>query len=158
MADSLGKKFEQKFALDWRKSFPNTFLYRLKDQMTGYKVTSQNPCDFLAFHHKKLWLLECKETKENTFNFAKLTQLENLKSYLGLEDVYSYVIIWFSTHDKVIAVPIMTVVKMKEDNLKSINVKMLQDKSYNIIEIPSVKKRVFLDSDYSGLLNLKEGE
>ncbi len=47
---------------------------------------------------------------------------------------------------------------MKADDKKSVNVKMLDDKSYNIIEIPSVKKRVFLDSDYSCLLNLKEGE
>ena len=29
---------------------------------------------------------------------------------------------------------------------------------YNIIEIPSVKKRVFMDSDYSVLLSLKDGE
>ena len=69
MATNLGKKFEEKFSFDWKKCFPNTFLYRLKDQMTGYKITSQNPCDFLAFNNKKLWMLECKETKENTFNF-----------------------------------------------------------------------------------------
>ena len=35
---------------------------------------------------------------------------------------------------------------------------MLDDQSYNIIEIPSVKKRVFLDSDYTVLANLKDGE
>ena len=29
---------------------------------------------------------------------------------------------------------------------------------YNIKEIPSIKKRVFMDSDYSILLNLKDGE
>jgi len=55
-------------------------------------------------------------------------------------------------------VPISTITKLKEDGKKSVNVKMLDDNSYNIIEIPSVKKRVFLDSDYSCLMNLKEGD
>lgn len=152
MAESLGKKFESKFAQDWKKAFPNTFLYRLHDQMTGYKITSQNPCDFLAFHHKQLWMLECKETKENTFNFAKLTQYENLLSYADFEDINTYVIIWFSQHDKVIAVTAKEVEHMKRDNLKSINIKTTDKTLYNIIDIPSVKRRVFLDSDYTVLL------
>ena len=46
-----GKKFEQKFKSDWKKCFPETFLFRLKDQTTGYKTTSQNPCDFLAMNN-----------------------------------------------------------------------------------------------------------
>lgn len=47
---------------------------------------------------------------------------------------------------------------MKEDNRKSVNVKYLDSNEYNIIEIPSVKKRVFMDSDYRCLADLKEGE
>lgn len=50
---------------------------------------------------------------------------------------------------------------MKKDGEKSINYKKLVDKGYkkdyNIIMIPSEKKRVFMDSDYSVLLNLPEG-
>ena len=61
-------------------------------------------------------------------------------------------------HDKVVYLPVSSVTKMMEDGKKSFNIKMLEDKSYNIIEIPSVKKRVFLDSDCSILVNLKEGE
>ena len=66
--------------------------------------------------------------------------------------------LWFIDHDKVCYVPISTITQLKKDDKKSVNVKMLQDKSYNIIEIPSVKKRVFLDSDYSILADLKDGE
>ena len=47
---------------------------------------------------------------------------------------------------------------MKNDGLKSINIKTTDKKLYNIIEIPSVKKRVFMDSDYRCLADLKEGE
>lgn len=46
-----GKKFEQRFKLDWQRSFPGTFFFRLKDNMNGYKETAQNPCDFLAMHN-----------------------------------------------------------------------------------------------------------
>jgi hypothetical protein len=35
---------------------------------------------------------------------------------------------------------------------------MLSDDTYRIIKIPTVKKRVFLDGDYSVLMNLNEGE
>ena len=55
-------------------------------------------------------------------------------------------------------VPISTITKMKEDDRKSVNVKYLDSHEYNIIEIPSVKKRVFMDSDYRCLADLKEGE
>ena len=48
--------------------------------------------------------------------------------------------------------------KMVKDGKKSIGLKMLEEKSYNIIEIPSEKKRIYLDSDYTVLMNLKDGE
>lgn len=35
---------------------------------------------------------------------------------------------------------------------------MLEDALYKAILIPSIKKRVFYDSDYSVLLNLSEGD
>ncbi len=47
---------------------------------------------------------------------------------------------------------------MIKDGKKSIGIKMLTDKSYNIIEIPSEKKRIYLDSDYTILMSLKDGE
>ena len=45
---------------------------------------------------------------------------------------------------------------MKKDNKKSINVKMIEKIVFDIVVIPSVKKRVFMDSDYSVLI--KTGE
>lgn len=49
---------------------------------------------------------------------------------------------------------------MMEDGKKSIHfIKDLSENSkYKIYKIPSVKKRVFLDSDYTVLTTLQEGE
>ena len=44
------------------------------------------------------------------------------------------------------------------NNKKSVNVKDLNSDEYVIYNIPAVKKRVFLNADYSILKNLKEGE
>ncbi len=48
--------------------------------------------------------------------------------------------------------------KMVKDGEKSIGLRMLNKSLYNIIVIESVKKRVFLDSDYTVLASLKDGE
>jgi hypothetical protein len=53
-------------------------------------------------------------------------------------------------------VPMSTVKQLKESGEKSIGIRHLED--YNIYVVPSTKKRVFMDSDYSLLLNLKDGE
>jgi hypothetical protein len=61
-------------------------------------------------------------------------------------------------HDTVMYVPLSTITKMKEDGKKSVNIKMLADNTYRIVQIPSEKKRVFLDSNYSVLASLNDGE
>ena len=118
MSANLGKKFESIFRKDWGNCFPGTFLYRLPDQVSGYKQTSTNPCDFLAFNNGILWMLECKETQEGTINFAKIPQLDRLKDYIGLENVEQFIIVWYSNHDKVIACPASEALKMKADGKK----------------------------------------
>ena len=76
---------------------------------------------------------------------------------VGIKGVRAGVILWFYDHDTVCYCPISTVTKMKQDGKKSINIKDVNDGVYNIVKIPSVKKRVFMDSDYSVLLNMEEG-
>lgn len=60
-------------------------------------------------------------------------------------------------HDVVLYVPIATFTKLIQDGKKSFNIKMLEDQTYPHVVIPSEKRRVFLDSDYSCLANLEEG-
>ena len=136
---------------------PDPSIDRLYDTKNGFKAIV-NISDFIGYSYPNIFYLECKSHLVNTFPLANLTQYDKLITKVGIKGVRVGVILWFIDHDRVCYVPISTITKMKADDKKSVNVKMLDDKSYNIVEIPSVKKRVFLDSDYSCLLNLKEGE
>jgi hypothetical protein len=44
---------------------------------------------------------------------------------------------------------------MKDEGKKSVGISALNN--YFIVDLPSIKKRVFLDTDYSPLLNLEDG-
>ena len=153
---SKGKQFESKFNSDWLKSFPDGFLYRLPDQMNGYKTTSKNICDFIGFNLNTLYLIECKSHKGASLPLGNITQYDNLVSKVGIKGVRSGVVLWLYEKDKVFYIPTSTLIKLKKDGEKSVGLRHLG--TYNIIEIPSVKKRVFMDSDYTILTSLKEGE
>ena len=154
--DTTGKRFEQQFKYDWSQTFKNSFLLRLPDQQSGYFGTSRNLCDFIAFTDGTLFLIECKTIKGNTFPLKNLTQYDKLLAKKDIKGVRAGAIIWFRDHNKVIFVPIKTFEQCYNEGLKSINVKMIGDKNYFIIDIPSKKKRTFLTSDYSVLLNINE--
>ena len=57
--------------------------------------------------------------------------------------------IWFIDHQRVVYAPITAFEKLKEEGAKSLNIRTTPLDEYGVIEVPSVKKRVFLDSDYS---------
>lgn len=153
MSDSLGKKFERKFCHDWQTSFPNSVCLRLPDQQSGYKGSSQNICDFVCFAEKRLFLVECKTTKDGTFSFSKLTQYSRLSPYVGLPDVCVGVLIWFYNKDKIVFCPLQEITRAIANGKKSVSVKWLNSGEYAIIEIPSKKRRTFFDSDYTVLAN-----
>ena len=50
--------------------------------------------------------------------------------------------------------PIEEFVKLKNLNYKSIHVKMIGDKNFEVYEIPSTKLRTFMNSDYSILIDI----
>ena len=151
MAVNHGKAFEQKFREDWLKTFPGSFIYRLPDIQTGYK-NSNNPCDFFCYVDSKLFLVECKATLEATLNFSKIPQYERLLPYKNIQGVNPGVLVWFENYDKIYWCPITEIEKIKTENKKSIKYIDLKNKVYNMIEIPSIKKRVFMESDYSNLI------
>lgn len=156
MAVNRGKQFEGKVKEDLER-LPDISLERLPDQMSGYRG-SKNVCDYLMYRYPHFYYLECKTTNENTFPLAALSQYDELLARKGRRGVRSGVILWFVKHDKVVYVPIATFQRIKEAGLKSVNIKMLSSDEYKIIVIPSVKKRVFMDSDYSILSQLQEGD
>lgn len=152
---SLGKKFELKFKEDFLK-VPGSTIDRLYDVTMGYKHIS-SVSDFIGYVYPNIFYLECKSHKGNTFPLTNLTQYDKLIEKAGIQGVRAGAIIWFYEHDRVVYVPVATIKKMKDDGKKSVNITKDLDE-YRIIEIPGKKLRTFIDSDYTVLKNLEEGD
>lgn len=156
MAQNRGKEFEARFKQQFLASFPNSFILRLPDQVSGYKYTSSNICDFIGYAKGKLYLIECKTHLGASFPLSNLSQYNKLLPYVGIPGVRVGVVLWLIDKDKIFYVPISTVIQMKIKNKKSISCKDID--KWRIMEIPSIKKVVFMDSDYSVLDILEEGD
>lgn len=154
MAKNYGKEFEQKFKEDFLKIDDST-VDRLYDTMNGYKSIKQIS-DFIGYIHPNIFYIECKSHRGASIPMGNITQYEKLKEKIGIKGVRTGVVLWLIDKDKVMYVPMSTIKQLKEQGEKSIGIRHLEN--YNIIEIPSVKKRVFMDSDYTILKTLKEGE
>lgn len=157
MALNRGKAFEDKFREDWKKDFPNTLVYRLADQVTGYRTTSQNPCDFICFPGKKIFMVECKSFKGASISFSAIPQYERLLKYKKLRNVVPGVVFWFREKDLILWADIHTLEKIYIDGNKSVQLRMFTSGEYDLKEIPAVKKRVYLEADYTQLVDLYEG-
>lgn len=154
MSKNYGKEFEQKFKEDFLKLEDST-IDRLYDTMNGYKSIKQ-VSDFIGYVFPNIFYIECKSHRGASIPMGNITQYDKLKEKIGIKGVRAGVILWLVDKDKVMYIPMSTVKQLKEQGEKSIGIRHLED--YNIIEIPSVKKRVFMDSDYTILKSLKEGE
>lgn len=152
---NYGKQFETKFKQDWMRCFPDSFLLRLNDQVSGYKFTSSNICDFIGYNKGKLYLLECKSHSGASLPFSVVSQYDKLTGYVGLEGIRVGIVAWLYEKDICLYIPVKTITHLMETNNKSVGIRHLGKE--DILEIPSVKKRVFMDSDYSLLINLPEG-
>jgi hypothetical protein len=93
MSNNKGKAFEQKFHLDWKKSFPNGTIDRIYDSVSGYKTIS-NVSDFIGYNYPNIFYLECKSHLKNTWNFSYFTQYDKLKEKVGIPGVRSGVVLW----------------------------------------------------------------
>ena len=157
MSNNRGKQFEAKFLSDFKATVKDCSIDRLYDTTNGF-VGIKNICDFIGFKKPSIMYLECKSHEGNTFPLSNLTQYEKLLAKAGIPGVRSGVIIWFIDHDRVVYVPVKTIEKMKADGKKSVNIRTINKDGYRFFEIPSVKKRVFMDSDYSILESMEDGD
>lgn len=146
---NLGKSFEEKFKQDWIKTFPDSFIMRLYDQVSGYKTVSRNISDFICYKKPYFYIIECKSHAGASFPFEKLIQYDKMVSFIDIPGIIIGVVLFLYDKDLVLFVPLKTIKKMKEDGLKSVGIKHLD--SYAILKIPSKKLRVYMDSDYSCL-------
>ena len=154
----IGKKWEERFRKDYKRCFPNTLIYRLPDQQSGYAGGgSANPCDFLCYTGDCVLMIECKAHAKASIPFTAIPQYERMLDYKGLDKTYPGVVIWFYEKDIVIWVSIEEMEKMVNDGEKSIGLRMIDEKKpykkeYNIITLPSVKLRTFMETDYTFLV------
>ena len=151
MAD-LGKKWESRFKEDWISSVPNSFIYRLNDQMSGFQGSS-NISDFICYKKPDLFLIECKSHSGNIFPFAAFRQYDSLLEWKNVSGVHPGVILWLYDHNKVLWIPITTFEKLKIEDKKSFNVKMVGNSEYESLELPAKKLRTFMRVDYSALID-----
>ena len=152
-----GKQFEERFEEDWIRTFPNSIILRVPDQMTGYKGTSKNICDFIEFDGNLLYFTECKTSKGASMSFDKMSQHEKLKSFVGKKNVRAGFVLWLYEKDIVYYIPASTITQLKADGKKSVGIRAYEE-GYNIKVVPSKKLRVYMESDYSFMKDLKEGE
>lgn len=163
MNSDIGKKFEDRFRKDFKTCFPNTFIYRLPDQQSGYAGGgSQNPCDFICYPGPLVLMVECKAHKGASIPFSAIPQYERMLDYKGLYKTYPGVVVWFYEKDLVVWVSIEEMEKMVLAGEKSIGIRMLQNKknteqTYNIVVLPSTKLRTFMETDYKYLVKQLEG-
>ena len=154
MSVNRGKQWEQKLKEDFSK-LPGAYIYRVPDNMSGYKgITGIS--DFIGYKYPKCFFIEAKTILGNTFPLSNFTQFDQLMTIPDVKGIHRGVMIWFQDHNAVLYVPLLTIAKMKADGKKSVNIKKIDEEGYEYVRIPSVQKRVFLDSDYSVLLELPD--
>ena len=156
MPDNYGKTFEVKFRKDFLKTVQNSTIDRLYDPTNGYYNIS-NISDFIGYSYPNIFYLECKTHKGASIPFDNITQYNKLIQKVGIPGVRVGVVLWLYEKDIVMYIPISTIKQMKNDGKKSVGLKAIEEK-YNIKIIPSIKKRTYMDSDYSCLLALNDGE
>lgn len=156
MTQNYGKAFEARFKEDFIKTFPEGSIDRIYDSVSGYKSIS-NICDFVGYVYPNIFYIECKSHKGASIPFDNITQYDKLKFKVGIPGVRAGVVLWLYEKDFLAYIPISTITKMKEDGKKSVGLKAVEEK-YKIYMIPGVKKRVFIEGDYSFLHDLKDGQ
>lgn len=156
MTINYGKKFEERFKIDWIKSFPHSTIVRLYDNVSGY-LSISNISDFICYNYPNQYFIECKSHKGASIPFDKISQYKKMKSVVGRKGVRTGVVLWLYEKDVVYYIPISTITEMKNNGEKSVGIRSIKE-GYNIIQIPSIKLKVYMESDYSILSNLKEGE
>lgn len=150
MPNNRGKQFEAKFKHDF-SLIPGATIDRLYDPVGGYK-NIKNVSDFIGYVYPFIFYLECKSVEGNTFPLVNLTQFDDLLEKKDVKGSLAGVVIWFIDHKKEVWVSIEEFERIKNLGYKSINIKMLGDAQFNIVEIPGIIKRTFIDADYNILV------
>ena len=151
-----GKKFEEIIKQSFLK-VPNVSVDRLHDQMTGFKVTSANVCDFIVYKKPYEYYIECKSTYGASLPFSNITdnQWNGLLEKSKIDGVFAGIICWFINKDKTYYIPIQRFeFERKYGHGKSLGFRNLYEDEF--VEITGKKKRVFFDYDMKQFFDAME--
>ena len=144
-----GKKFEEIIKQSFLK-VPDVSVDRLHDQMTGFKVTSANICDFIVYKKPYEYYIECKSTYGASLPFSNITdnQWNGLLEKSKIDGVFAGVICWWIDKDVTLFLPIdvlETLSCIGDKRVRFDVVTSIDNEDGAIIEISGKKKRVFFD-------------
>ena len=152
----LPKEFEQQIFKDFSK-VEGVSIDRIPDQVTKYKGSSSNICDYLVYKYPKLVYLECKTVHGDRLAFSNIrdNQWKGLTEKSQIPGVTAGVICWWVDRDVTLFFPIKTLIQISQWGDKSVRYdvydKLLCDKFDDnlIIKIEGKKKRVLFNYDFS---------
>ena len=154
MSINYGKKFEERFKQDWINS-TGGIVIRLYDNTSGY-LSISNISDYICYKYPNIFFIECKSHRGASIPFENISQYQKLITLSNTLGVRCGVVLWLYEKDRVLYIPATTIRSLIDKGEKSVGLRHLEEE--RIIEIPSKKLRVFMESDYSVLLSLQEGD
>ena len=146
-----GKQFESVIKEAFLK-VDGVSIDRLHDQMTGYKVTSKNICDFIVYREPYEYYIECKSVHGASLPFSNITdaQWNGLLQKSTIQGVFAGVICWWIDKDVTKFIPIQALQWNKEYGYKSLR---YNHNGTSFVEIKGKKKRVFFEYDMEEFLD-----
>ena len=142
-----GKQFEQVIRQSFEK-VQGVSIDRIPDQVTRYRGSSSNICDFVVYKYPYLYYLECKTIHGATFPFSNVrdNQWNGLLGKSNIDGVKAGLLVWWVDYDVTRYIPIDVLDPIKVSGRKSIR---YDDTDYLYKEIHGEKKRVLFDYDMS---------
>ena len=156
MADR-SKDWEKRVMEQWKKTVPDSFMYRLYDTTFGYKSIA-NISDYIAYKYPYIYCIEVKCHEGPRFPFSAFRQYEKMLDYKGISGVKLGVILWMIDYQKVFWIPLETFIKIYSEGHKSFNIKMSDNPEYEVLDLKAKNLRTFMSVDFNNLINYyKEG-
>lgn len=165
MADNKGKKFEELVRRGFEK-LSGTSIDRLFDLVGRYGGVS-GTCDFIGYEYPFIFYIECKSHLGNTYPLDDLIKKKKKEKHPNRKTEYEIllekdkikgtnpcILLWFIDHKKVVYISIREFERIRSLGYKSINIKMVDNKDFNIITIPVEFKIVYPNLNLQILKNI----
>lgn len=145
MAVNRGKQFEGQVKQAF-EACPYISIDRFYDPAAGFKGI-KTFADFCAYSYPHQFYFECKSISGNTLNFKSditQNQWEGLELKSRIPGVIACVMVWFTSWDVIIAVPIQEMLALRKQGAASLNWKAIMDGSQDLwfTHFPGQKKNV----------------